>query len=235
MGFAIDAAATDCTSLKPRPDKKAATWFTPRVAQPKTTWTLGRLFDHVVIVVFENHDYADVVTNPTFRSVAARGVVFDHFVGSFHPSYPNYLAMIGGGYFGTHGDDQRMLPSRYGTIGDAPEAKGLTWTAFAERYPGSCALADASALYQRKHVPFLSFASVTSNPDRCAHVVPFEAFDWTRLPNYAFVTPDMCNDAHNDEDCDGEATQIARWSPSPSTNRSRTRTTTSTRYSSATA
>jgi hypothetical protein len=206
--------AADCTKAIPVKNEETKTWTTPRSKQTDAKWTRGRLFEHVVIVVFENHDYEEVLANPIFKAVGERGVVFNRFLGSFHPSYPNYLAMIGARYFGTVGDQQEMINRKYPAIVDKLEAKGLSWAAYAERYSGQCSLddSDATELYQRKHVPFLSFESITGLPERCAKIVSLDAFDWKQLPNYSFVTPDMCNDGHNEKDCEGESTQIARAS-----------------------
>ena len=210
--FSYETMAADCTATVPAENKATKTWTTSRAKQSAAKWTQGRIFEHVVIVVFENHDYDEVMSNTVFKSVGERGAVFSRFVGSYHPSYPNYLAMVGARYFGTVGDDQTIIDSANATIVDELEGKGLTWSAYAERYAGQCVLDenDATLLYRRKHVPFLSFASITENPNRCEKVVNFEGFDWKRLPNYSFVTPDMCNDGHDREGCTGETTQIAR-------------------------
>jgi acid phosphatase len=204
--------AVECVSVVPMQDSNTRTWTTPRASQSGVAWSGGRLFEHVVIVVLENQDYTDVVRHPVFRRIASKGRVFSRFRGTFHPSYPNYLAMIGGRYFDTVADEQKTVKPTQPTIVNKLEAKGLTWKGYAERYPGKCFLdaQDGSALYQRKHVPFLSFASVAEQPQRCEHIVDLTSFDWKQLPNYAFVTPDMCNDGHNDKNCPGAKTRLGR-------------------------
>jgi hypothetical protein len=190
------------------------TWMTQRAKQTPAKWNLPRQFEHVLIVVLENQDYDQVVKNSYIKNLAARGVRFSNFNGSFHPSYANYLAMIGGRYFGSSQDDQINIDSRVHTIADLLEAKSLTWKQYAERYPGNCFKADfdSTRLYARKHVPFMSFASIQDNPARCANVVSTDGFDARHLPNYAFFTPDMCDDGHNQcpKDSDTVA-QAAAW------------------------
>src|SRR5260370_38256191 len=100
LHLASAAVAEDCTTARPRENTKTGTWTTPRAAQQPTRWTAGRLFDQVVIVVFENHDYDEVMANATFRGLGERGVIHDRFLGPFHPSSPNYLALIGEQLFG---------------------------------------------------------------------------------------------------------------------------------------
>jgi hypothetical protein len=189
---------SDCRAFRPQPVGPDTT-ATPRSPPRGVSWQLGRRFEHVLIVMFENQDYDAVLREPYFRSLARQGVVFTHYNALFHPSYANYLALIGGKYFGTRGDDQRDIRGAEKTIADLLEAKGLTWRQYAEAYPGGCYRGEAASgpLYQRKHVPFLSFDSVAKRPSRCASVVPAIAFDRKDLPNFALYSPDMCHDGHD--------------------------------------
>jgi acid phosphatase len=174
------------------------TYQSVRSAQSGTTWTSGRKFDHVLIVVLENEDYQTVVKHPVLQKLMARGSSFSNFSGTFHPSYANYLSMVGGTYFGTAGDAQIAIDPGHHTIADLLKGKQLTWTQYAEGYPGQCFTGTSAAAgqYQRKHVPFLSFRSVTDDPQQCANVVPATQFNVGKLPNYAFYTPDICHDGH---------------------------------------
>jgi Phosphoesterase family len=172
------------------------TTVTPRSAQPAAKPFPGHQFDHVLIIVLENEDNATVLANPYMKELAAGGRRFAHYDGLFHPSYPNYLALVAGDFFHTHADIQKTIDAR--TIADLLEAKHLTWTQYAENYPGHCFLGTKTpdGLYARKHVPFLSFKSIQA-PGRCAHVVAADHFDPHNLPNYAFFTPNMKNDGHD--------------------------------------
>jgi hypothetical protein len=200
----------DCRTFEPRPIGRR-TSATPRVPQRSAPWRLPRLFGHVLIIVLENQDYDAVMSHDYFRALARRGTLFTHFTGLFHPSYANYLAMIGGKYFGTTSDDQRDIPSSERTIADLLEAKGLTWRQYAEGYPGRCDLGETAAggRYERKHVPFMSFESITGNAARCANVVPADQFDRRVLPSFAMYTPDMCHDGH--DVCGGAFEHVKGW------------------------
>ena len=49
-------------------------------------------FDHAIVVVFENHERADVAGSsvaPTFASLAARYASVDEYDAVAHPSLPN--------------------------------------------------------------------------------------------------------------------------------------------------
>jgi len=190
-------AASDCRAFEPQAIGPRTT-AVPRTARRGASWQLGRKFEHVLLVVLENQDYDVVLREPYFRGLARRGALFTHYEALFHPSYPNYLALVGGTYFGTTGDEQSDIDGSERTIADLLEAKGLTWRQYAERYPGDCyRAATAGKLYGRKHVPFLSFDSIAKRPARCASVVAAAEFDRRKLPGFAFYSPDMCHDGHD--------------------------------------
>jgi hypothetical protein len=175
--------ATGCTAI------------TPRHLQVPDTWTVGRVFEHVLIIVLENQDYETVRKHPYMKYLGAQGSLFAQFYGLFHPSYPNYLAMVGGKFFGTIGDVQKDIDAK--TIADLLEAKQLTWKQYAEGLPGPCFTGSLYGSYARKHGPFISFISIQHAPERCAHVVDERAFDPHHLPHYAFYSPDMIHDGHD--------------------------------------
>lgn len=156
-------------------------------------------FNHIIMIVLENASYDEAMSNPYLRSLAQQGALFSNFTAVSHPSYPNYLAMVGGSTFNRTSDSQTTLHAA--SIADLLEARGLTWKGYAEDYPGNCFLGDRSGRYARKHVPFLSFASIQSNPSRCAQVVGADQFqtDWKnrQLPNFAFFTPNLDDDGHD--------------------------------------
>src|ERR1051326_3535946 len=74
-------------------------------------------FDRVLIIVLENVDYERAIQNKDLTDLAAKGASFTNFHALFHPSYPNYLAMIAGTDFDIHrrgsflGDKQVNFPN----------------------------------------------------------------------------------------------------------------------------
>jgi phosphoesterase family protein len=173
---------------------------------PPVTASLERRqrFSSVLIIVLENQDYADVIADPYFASLAERGASFSDFHGIFHPSYANYLAMVSGRAYRTFGDHQRNLDDP--TIADQLEAAAHIqdgrppWRNYAEGYPGGCMLGPGTGRYVRKHVPFLSFTSIQRSPERCRNIVPgtdFDGGDASLLPRYMFYSPDLDDDGHD--------------------------------------
>lgn len=84
-------------------------------------------------------------------SLAKQGASFSDLHGLFHPSYPNYLAMVDGKTDQPTSNHQLNLNEK--TIADLLESKGLTWKNYAEGYPGSCFTSSNSGRYVRKHGP----------------------------------------------------------------------------------
>ena len=59
-------------------------------------------FDRVVIIILENVDYEVASKDKSLSDLAGQGASFTNFHALFHPSYPNYLAMVAGTDFGIH-------------------------------------------------------------------------------------------------------------------------------------
>src|ERR1700682_4930905 len=92
----------------------------------------GKHFERVLIIVLENQDFSSAMSNEFLAKLATRGTSFTNFKNLYHPSYPNYLAMVAGSSFGMHSDRQITLPddAEHRTIADL-----LDWTGYAENYP----------------------------------------------------------------------------------------------------
>ena len=62
-------------------------------------------FDRVVVVVFENKEFDQVIGSPdapTFHSLARRYALMTNYRAVAHPSLPNYIAMVSGVNPGHH-------------------------------------------------------------------------------------------------------------------------------------
>lgn len=205
-----DTPAPESTLMPTQPPVQIQTaTFTPTIVPATGTATVVPLvpdFEHIVMVIFENKEFGTVIGNPKmpyFNQLAQTYTLLTQHYAVTHPSLPNYLAMIGGDTFGINFDctscivDAQSLP-------DLIEAKGLSWKTYQEDMPSSCFAGSEAGNYANKHNPFVYFKPIRLNPDRCAHsIVPFTqlAIDISSgaLPNFVFITPNLCNDAH---DCD---------------------------------
>ncbi|MFO1184574.1 MAG: alkaline phosphatase family protein [Bauldia sp.] len=156
-------------------------------------------FKKVFVVVLENTDYELAIRQDFLGRLARRGGLLANFHDVGHPSQPNYIAMIAGDRLGVTGDDNVTLNAPH--LADRLEARGLDWKVYAEGFPGKCFLGARSGRYVRKHVPFLSFASVQHDPKRCARIVSADTLDAdiraNALPAFSLYVPDLRNDGHD--------------------------------------
>ena len=177
-------------------------------------------FDRVLIIVLENVDYERAIQDPNLAALAAQGASFTNFHALFHPSYPNYLAMIAGTDYGIHrrgsylGDKQVNFPNdaEHRTIADRLIAAGLDFKQYAEELPqGPCPwnvpgqhVAEKRGNYVRRHVPFLSFREIQEKfCDRVIRVDSSKADNYfvqdarKGLVAYSFYTPNTNHDGHD--------------------------------------
>jgi hypothetical protein len=70
-----------------------------------------------------------------------------------------------------------------------------------EGMPRRCYRGAQHGRYVKKHNPFAYFDTVMNRPRRCNRIVPGtelqQDLDRGRLPSFAFVKPDLCNDTHD--------------------------------------
>lgn len=180
----------------------------------------ARHFDRVLVIVLENTDYERAMQDPNLVALASQGASLTNFHALFHPSYPNYLAMIAGTDYGIHrrgsflGDKQVNFPNdtEHKTIADRLITAGLDFKQYAEELPeGPCPwnvsglhVADKRGNYVRRHVPFLSYREVQEKwCDRVIRVDSSKADNYfvqdakKGLVAYSFYTPNTNHDGHD--------------------------------------
>ena len=90
-------------------------------------------YDHVVIVIEENHSFTQIIGNrtsaPYINQLADGGVSFTSFFAITHPSQPNYLEFFSGAGQGV-ADDALPLNYPFSTpnLGAELIAAGVTFT-----------------------------------------------------------------------------------------------------------
>src|SRR5215470_656941 len=105
---------------------------------PAATATVPH-YDHIALIVEENHGFTDVIGNPHApnlnRLANTYGLATQYF-GTSDPSAPNYVAMLAGSDFGIADDNPFYLhrvdaPS----LMDQMDAAGLTWKGYFQSMP----------------------------------------------------------------------------------------------------
>jgi len=126
-----------------------------------------------------------------------------------HPSQPNYVAAVGGDYFGLNHDSVVRIPENVSTVVDLLDVKRISWRGYFEDLPGPGYMAEGSDGstgnggwdYVRKHNPFISYDSINNNGSRLWNVQSFKAFQRdlaaNTVPQFVFMSPNMMNDGHN--------------------------------------
>ncbi|BDD59382.1 hypothetical protein MAP00_004591 [Monascus purpureus] len=177
----------------------------------------GRAFDRFYQVWLENIDYEDAAADENQQWLASQGILLTNYYGVTHPSEPNYCAAAGGDTFGMDNDDFHQIPSNVSTVVDLLDTRGISWSEYQEHlpYPGFQGFNYSNQEtfandYVRKHNPLVLYDTVTNNPTRLRQIKNFTSFDndlkHFRLPQWAFITPNMTNDAH-----DTDITFAAKW------------------------
>lgn len=172
-------------------------------------------FSHVYVIILENKEYDYIVGSaaaPYENSLVARYGVATNFYAETHPSEPNYIALTSGGLQGTNSDGTYDL--EVPNLFDQVEASGRTWHLYAQSYPGTCYLgssgpsvADGPGLpgdYARKHVPAISYTSISRNPDRCSRITTLSGFD-PAAASFEMIIPNEINDMHSSSVAVGDA------------------------------
>lgn len=160
--------------------------------------------DHVVIIMEENKSRQAIVGNadaPYLNSLMRTYATATHYSGVTHPSLPNYIALTAGTTAGINSDctPGSHCQAAVTNISDVLEQSGRTWKAYMEDMPAPCTATNDN-LYAVRHNPFMYYPGVRDNTERCnQHVVPFTRLgkDLAALPDYTFISPNLCNDMHN--------------------------------------
>jgi phosphatidylinositol-3-phosphatase len=152
--------------------------------------------DHVVIVVFENHQQPQVIGSPDapyINSLAQGGANFTESYAITHPSQPNYIAQFSGD---TQGVTSDSCPHTFtaDNLGNQLVTAGLGFAGYSEGLPSAGYTGCSSGDYARKHAPWVNFSNLDGSTNQ-----PFTAFpaDFTQLPTVSYVIPDLCNDMHD--------------------------------------
>ena len=187
--------------------------FTVSAASPKSANSIPP-YDHIALIIEENHGYLQIVGNiaaPNLNQYAQTYGLATAYFSVTDPSAPNYVAMLGGNYFGiaddnayfTHTVDQPSLMSQM------DDAK-LTWNGYFQTmpypgyrgvcYPGRCnGVPDVGALYGTKHNGIIYFKSIQDSEPELDKMRPLSDLQsdlLNRPPNFIYIVPDHCNDMH---------------------------------------
>ncbi|KAL2821225.1 acid phosphatase [Aspergillus granulosus] len=177
----------------------------------------GLAFNRFYQLWMENTNYDDAAADENMRWLASQGILLTNYFGVTHPSMPNYCASVGGDTWGMDHDNFVQMPANISTVADLLDTKGISWGEYQEHLPyagfqgfnfsNQVTMKDD---YARRHNPLVLFDSITNNSTRVRQIKNFTSFEDDlanrTLPQWAFVTPNVTNDAH-----DTNITFGAKW------------------------
>jgi hypothetical protein len=165
-------------------------------------------FGHVFIVVEENANYADVIANPAMpylNSLADRYGLASNYFANAHPSTPNYFELTTGQTLAPLSLTDAVTPHNFPV--DANNvvrdllAAGKTWKSYAEDLPSVGYTGGDTGRYAVRHNPLAYFTDVHNDAKQVQNLVPLSQLaadlNTANLPNYSFIVPNLCNDAHD--------------------------------------
>ena len=173
-------------------------------------------YDHVFLLIMENEGYNQVIGNqnaPIINALARSYGLATSYRGVADPSEPNYVAMLGGDFFGINSDDPYWFPGH--TVSAANlmsqlEGVGKTWRGYFQSmpypgyrgycYPDKCnGIPDADTQYVSKHNGIVNFANLQTSTE-LAKMFPFTqlAADLAAgtVPDFSYIVPNECHDMH---------------------------------------
>ncbi|HWR13667.1 MAG TPA: alkaline phosphatase family protein [Terriglobales bacterium] len=157
---------------------------------------------HVIIVVFENQNFDDMIGSPDmpyFNTLAQQKALATQYYASTHPSIGNYFMLTAGTVLTNDG----TFPGTFNAdnVASRIAAAGKTWKMYAQSLPAVGYVGGDQYPYVKHHNPFAYYDNVINDPAQKRRIVPFSQFradvDAGTLPNYSFVIPNEVNNGHD--------------------------------------
>ncbi len=149
-------------------------------------------FDHVVVVVYENHGYSQIIGSaaaPTMNTLASQGSLLTNTFGTSHPSQPNYMHLFSGSDQGVVGNNPLGVKLNTPNLGAALLASGKTFKGYYE------AAADV------RHHPWTNWTNtvpgVNQLPASTHQLFNTFSTDFSLLPTVSIVSPSDANNMHD--------------------------------------
>jgi phosphatidylinositol-3-phosphatase len=172
---------------------------------PPSTGPTTVRFGHVFVVVEENANYSDVIASPSMpylNSLATQYGLASNYFANLHPSIPNYFELTAGKTLTIiDSSTPESFPVNNDNVVRELLAAGKTWKSYAENLPSVGYTGGDTGNYAVRHNPLAYFTDVQNNSAQSQNLVPFSQFPvdlpTANLPDYSFIVPNLCDDAHD--------------------------------------
>jgi len=161
---------------------------------------------HVWIINEENHSYEQVIGNaqmPYFNQLAQQYAVASQFYSDQHSSLPALMWFVAGAAIETDNDTVSCDHTENNVVRQLLKS-GYSWRSYQEDLPDAGfqgLYGGTDDLYYRRHNPLIDFSDVCPGTGQADKSVPYsqmaEDFQQNDTVNFAWVTPDVNDDAHN--------------------------------------
>ncbi|MEA2475855.1 MAG: phosphatidylinositol-3-phosphatase [Actinomycetota bacterium] len=196
LGLAMGTGAIGATGAPGAPSASSS---------PACSGAAHGSWDHVIVIVMENHGFSQVAGHsPYLNGLARRCGIARRYSGVAHPSLPNYMAMTSGRTFSSWSASDCTAAPGCSTDARSIFAQVKDWKAYEEHMTTDCQTSNDDAKhYAVRHNPPPYFTKISK---ACAkNDVPLRASSGGlvddlangALPSFAFITPDLRHDEHD--------------------------------------
>lgn len=161
---------------------------------------------HVWIINEENHSYEQVIGNsqmPYFNQLAGQYALATQFYSDQHSSLPALMWFVAGAPVDTNNDTTSCNHTQNNVVRQLLKS-GYSWRSYQEDLPYAAfegLYGGSDDLYFRRHNPLIDFSDVCPATGEDTKIVPFSEmaadFSAGTTVNFAWVTPDANDDAHD--------------------------------------
>lgn len=161
---------------------------------------------HVWVLTEENHSFEDVVGNsqmPYYNQLIKKYGLATQFYSDQHSSLPALMWYVAGAAVETNNDTVSCDHSSDNIVRELLKA-GYSWRSYQEDMPSAGyqgLYGGPNNIYARRHNPLIDFTDVCPGTGQDTNSVPYTQmatdFDLGNVANFAYITPDLDNDAHN--------------------------------------
>lgn len=170
------------------------------------------VYDHIVVVFMENHDYATMTD--TSAAAFIHQLMDDPQTANFtqsyalgNPSQPNYIMFFSGDNQGVVTNDRPPVSFTTPNLAAQLIDSGYTFISYSEGLPYAGYDGEIYERYVRKHNPVTNWMGPLKNQVDSLLNQPFTSFptNFDELPTVSFVIPDLDNDMHDGSIAQGDA------------------------------
>jgi hypothetical protein len=161
---------------------------------------------HVWMIAEENHGYEEVVGNtqmPYYNQLIQQYGLAGQFYSDQHSSLPALMWFVAGAEVETNNDTVSCDHPQDNVVRELLK-QGYTWRSYQEDLPSAGfqgLYGGPDNVYYRRHNPLIDFTDVCPGTGQDTNSVPFTQmatdFAESGTVNYAYITPDVNDDAHN--------------------------------------